>query len=181
MRRVVFVCLAVCWLVCSAMGQALERGPSTPEERQKVVAIAKRMEQKPLDKSQRKEQEWALQWIEDVPDVHVDICREVLGDFADSDYRYRSILTVQLTLSSAAFLIEHPQQADDQVGEFMAGVESTLRAYRSILRQNPKEKSPELDGLVAKQARGELQEFVRKAAEECDSGNDSSSDMLHGY
>lgn len=181
MRRVVLVCLAIMDLGLAAMGQALERGPSTAEERQRVVAVARKMEQKPLDKNQRKDQEWALGWVEDVPDIHVDLCKEVLGDFTDSGYKYRSLLTVQLTLSSAAFLIEHPKQADDQVGEFMAGVESVLRAYRSILRQNPREKSKELDDLLDKQAQGELQDFVRKAADECDSEPDSPDDMLHGY
>ena len=180
MRTAVLVCLGIINLQLLASGQALERGPSTPEERQRVISIAHKMEQKPLDKGLRKDQEWALDWIEEVPDVHVDLCKAVLGDFTDSSYKYRSLLAVQLTLSSAAFIVENPQQADDQVGEFMAGVESVLRAYQAILKQSPKDKSAELDTLLEKQSHGQLKDFVRKAADDCSSDSDPSNDKLQG-
>ena len=63
----------------------------------------------------------------------------------------------------------------------MAGVESVLRAYQAILRQYPREKSKDLDSLLDKQSHGKLEDFVRKAADECASDSDSPSNRLQGY
>ena len=60
--------------------------------------------------------------------------------------------------------MEHPDKAKDQNAQFLAGVESTLKAYKAILESKPDAKSKGLDGLLEKQSHGTLADFVRDAA-----------------
>ena len=55
------------------------RGPSTPEERSRFVAITHKLERDPLDRSLDGDRDWALRWLIEVPDVHTSLCSAVLG------------------------------------------------------------------------------------------------------
>jgi hypothetical protein len=70
-----------------------------------------------------------------------------------------------MMFASAAFIIEHPDQANDRVAVNLAGVEGALRVYEAILKTKPKAKWEFLDGLLAKRERGELQGYVREVTQ----------------
>lgn len=165
-----FVVLAVSF--CSLPAQS-KRGPSTPEERQRAAAIAHKLEDAPLDKSLQPDREWALRWIIEVPDVHVNICANALGDFVakKSKYKFEGEIVSQMLLSSAAFVIEHPEQAGDDQAQFFAGAQGALKAYDSILKSKPDAHSKPLDGLLEQQKDGKLQEAVQHSC----SGNTQKS------
>jgi carboxypeptidase Q len=166
MRKAVWVCLAVLALSSAVVAQdASKRGPSTPEERRRFVAIAHQMEETPLDSDLRPELQWALRWLIEVPDVHVSLCTAPLGDFMKKKYKYSPEIVTQLTFSSGAFVIAHPEQANDAMAQYVAGVEGALRAYQSILKTKPDAKSRELDDLLQKQNQGTLAAHVRETAE----------------
>jgi hypothetical protein len=144
------------------------RGPSTPEERAREVAITRKLEAAPLDNSLSAEREWALKWLIQIPDITVGLCTSVMGkDFLKTKYKYSSNLLVQFTLSSAAFIIEHPDQAGDKVAIYTAGEEGLLKAYAAILKDNPKAKWKALDEPVEKQGQGRLAEYVRENSQSC--------------
>jgi len=165
MRKVLGLVLAALVLSPARPGLGQDkRGPSTPEERTRFVAIAQKMEQSPLDPGLRPEREWALRWLIEVPDVSVNLCTAPLGDFMKKKYKYSSEIVVQLTFSSGQFIIEHPDQAKDKNAQYLAGVEGALRAYQSILKAKPDAKSKELDDLIQKQTQGTLNEYVREVA-----------------
>ena len=153
--------------VAAATTTAADRGPSTKAEREKAVRIAHQIEAAPLDKGLRSDREWALKWLIEVPDVHVVLCPHVLGDFLNTKYKYSSEIMVQLTLSSAAFVIEHPDQAGDPAAQYLGGVEGVLKAYQAILKEKPKARSKVLDALLEKQSKGELKGFVEAASKRC--------------
>jgi hypothetical protein len=88
-------------------------------------------------------------------------------DFLKTKYKYSSNLVVQLTLSSAAFIIEHPDQAGDKVAMYAAGAEGLLKAYAAILKDNPKAKWKALDEAVEKQGQGHLADYVRENSQGC--------------
>jgi hypothetical protein len=67
-------------------------------------------------------------------------------------------------VSGAAFVIEHPDQANDRVAVNLAGVEGALKVYENVLTTKPKAKSAFLDGLVAKRNNGELRAYVEEIA-----------------
>jgi hypothetical protein len=150
-------------VVALAQGDA-KRGPSTAEERQRFLAITHRMQETPLDPDLRPEREWALRWLAVVPDITASVCTAPLGEFMKKKYKYSPEIVIQLTFSSGAFVIEHPEQAKDAMSQYIAGVEGALKAYQSILKVKPDTKSKELDDLVQKQNQGTLSSYVREMA-----------------
>ena len=177
MRKALFACLALVIVTCAVAQAGPKRGPSTPEERQRFLAITHRMEETPLDPALRSEREWALRWLIEVPDVSASICTAPLGDFLKKKYKYSSEIVVQLTFSSGAFVIEHPEQAKDSMSQTMASVEGALKAYQSILKTKPDAKSKELDELLQRQSQGTFTNYVRDAAAKGCQGASSSSSL----
>jgi hypothetical protein len=147
------------------------RGPSTADERKRFVEVTKKLEQDPLDEHLRADRSWALKWLEDVPDVTVDMCPFVLGDLGRSRYRYAPQLGAQFGFEMAVFIIEHPNQAGDRNAQYMAGVQGALRAYKNILRTQPMAVSAQFEALINLQDKGKLEEYVRERAKECASGD----------
>lgn len=148
------------------------RGPSTPEERKRFLAIAHKMEQDPLDPSLRKERDWATHWMIDIPDINVNPCANLLGNFMESPYRYKAEINGQAAFSMAAFMIEHPDKAGDVLATNTAALEGALKAYRSILRVEPTAQSPFLEGLSQEESEGKLTNYVRELIKKgCDNGD----------
>src|SRR5579864_5107950 len=147
-----------------------KRAPSTAEERQRFAALTHKLEQTPLDKSLYKDKIWAKQWLEDVPDINVNICAPILFglDFVAEQNRYTPQLSYQATFGSAAYIIEHPDKAGDTDSQFIAGVESALKSYSAIVKNDPDAKSKSLDALLEKQKQGKLADFVRSASKSCE-------------
>lgn len=146
---------------------AQQRGPSTPEERARVVEVARALEQDPLDKENKKGREWALAWVIQVPDLTIKLCTDLLGPVAGSKKNYSSELIAQLIISSAAFAIEHPDKATNDNAVSLAGVEGTLKAYEAILKEKPKARHEFLDELLQKRDKGELSHLVEETMKKC--------------
>ena len=176
MRKALWSCLAVLTLSALAAPQNQpKRGPSTPEERTRFVALAQKLQQAPLDPELRPEVRWALRWLIEVPDLTVDLCTAPLGEFMKRKYKYSPEIVTQLTFSSGQFIIEHPDQVKDTGAQYVAGVEGALKAYQAILKAKPDAKSKELDELLQKQSEGKLGEYVRGAASKGCKGNNASA------
>lgn len=173
MRKTIYfglLILSFC-LLAFPQDQEPKREPSTPEERKRFLTLVRKLEKTPLDESLNSEVKWALQWLSDVPDINVTVCPSPLGNFILEPYRYRSRISIQFVLGMGAFLVEHPQKAADNAATYLAGVESALKAYRSILKTKPEAKSNILDELVGKEAEGELEDYVRDASRGCEDTN----------
>lgn len=165
------VSLMLC-LLCSLPVMAQKRGPSTPEERATAVKAARLLESDPFHKDAKKVREWFLTWLIQVPDISVEICTDYLSPlFGTKDKNHEAELALQMTLSSAAFIIEHPDQAKDKVAVNLAGLEGTLRMYESVVKNKPKAKNDFLDQLIARREKGELKAYVEDiAANKCKGG-----------
>lgn len=170
MRRSLSLCVVLLIsLLAGAQDQQDEkRPPSTPEERKRFLTLVHKLEKTPLDQSLNSEVTWALQWLQDVPDLNVTLCFDPLGHFTIEEYRYDSRIRGQFVLGMGAFLIEHPQKTADNVATYMAGIESALKAYKAILKTRPEAKSHGLDELLSKQDEGDLTDFVRSASKGCE-------------
>jgi hypothetical protein len=174
MRKIISTLLVVvaASLLASSQDQPEQkRPPSTPEERKRFVAIVHKLEQSPLDQSLNSDVDWALHWLQDVPDINVSVCPMPLGNLTQEDYQYKTRLSVLYVLAMGAYLIDHPQKAADTVSQYLAGAESALKAYKAILKTKPQAKSRSMDELVAKEAEGQLADFVRDASKYCDDTN----------
>ena len=147
---------------------AAARGPSTPEERRRAIETTRRLERDPLGRGAAGERRWLLQWIVQIPDVNVRNCSGPLDALAaDDGERHGKLLYAQSVFGMAAFLIEHPKKSDDWLAVQTAGVESVLRAYRSILRKAPRSHWEELDALLTVQRQGKLAAVLEEALEGC--------------
>ena len=147
--------------------QAQNRGPSTPEERKRAVEIATLLENDPFNKDAKALSQELLIFLIQVHDISVHLCANVLGDFRKIKGDYAPTITAQLSFSQAKFIIEHPDQANNEYQEYLAGVEGVLRTYQNIKRVKPKVKIDPLEDLLVKQQAGQLGEFVKTAMAGC--------------
>ena len=140
---------------------------STPADRQRLVSIARKLAAAPLDQALAQEREWAVNWAVAMPDIHVRICPSLLADLRRPKYKYKSEIGEQLLISSAAFLIEHPEQSDGMANQSVAGMEGVLKAYSAILKSDPQANAKSLDALLEKQHEGKLADAVWEIVKDC--------------
>jgi hypothetical protein len=140
---------------------------STPEDRQRLVTVAHKLEAAPLDPALAPEREWAVSWVVAAPDIHVRICPSLLGDLRRPRYKYKSEIGEQLLISSAAFLIEHPDQAENSRAQSVGGMEGVLKAYSAIIKAEPQATAKPLDVLLEKQREGKLADAVWDIVKGC--------------
>jgi Protein of unknown function (DUF998) len=161
------------FLVCALQGQhAHARGPSTSEERAKVIELTRMLERDPLNENADATRQWLREWTIDVPEIRFHVCNELLSHGLGENYPYSREINLQTILSGAVFTLEHQDKARDDVGAYIAGVEGSLRMYEVLAKSRPDARSAFLDGLVAMRDRGELADHVAKlAAEKCPKSN----------
>jgi hypothetical protein len=164
--------LAFCLLFCVTVVAQSDRGPSTPDERATAVRAARLLETDPFNNDAKKVREWLLKWLIETPDISVEICADYLPAlYGQKNKNNAADLVMQMTFSSAAFIIENPDKAKDKVAVNLAGLEGTLKMYESILKSKPNAKIDSLDQLIAKRDKGELRAYVEDiAANKCKVG-----------
>lgn len=174
MRKALLISLIM--LACSFAAIAQDtppdqpkRGPSTPEERQRFIALTHKLEATPLDTSLYADKKWAKQWINDIPDISVTACPVILGDVMR--YKYAADLLYQVVFGNVVFLIEHPDKKNDKVAQYTAGIESALKAYKGMVRADPVHVSQQMEDLLEKQREGKLADFVGQTVKDCQSGD----------
>jgi hypothetical protein len=172
MKNITTVLLALVLFV-SGQGAFAERGPSTAEDRARVVQLVQKLQANPIDPRLTSDREWALQWLIEVPDVNVTICPDLLAPVLGTQYRYRSDLIVFNTLASAVFVIQNPGANLFRVNQ--AALERTLAAYQSILKARPTATLQGLDDLVEMKNNGGLDKYVQSATENCTRGAQRAS------
>lgn len=168
---VLYALILFCPLLAPSRLPADERGPSTAEERAKVIDLTHKLESDPLNPQAEEWRVWLAQWIDEVPDVVVPVCPGLLPQLLRSNRNYSHELAMQVVYSSTAFIVEHPERQVDQQAVFQAGVDGALKAYQAILKAKPKVRWYFLDSLIQMRDKGELQEYLRKQIDDnCMSG-----------
>jgi hypothetical protein len=145
---------------------AQARGPSTAEERAKVVELTRSLEREPLGENAAATRQWLREWAIEVPDIRVYVCDDLLSPGLSDNYLYSSEINLQRMFSAAAFAIEHQDKARDEIAQYTAGVEGALRVYEVLLKSKPDAGSAFLDEFLAKRDHGELADHVAKLANE---------------
>ena len=154
-------------MCCVSSVYAQKRGPSTPEERKKAVEMATFLETNPLAKEAKEIRGALLFFLAEVPDISVTLCTNVFGESKKFKGDYESELLGQTAYSQAKFIIEHPDQANDEAAVQLAGVEGVLRTWEAIKKAKPKAKFPLMDELLAKQQSQTLAEHVKENLQGC--------------
>jgi hypothetical protein len=147
--------------------QQQQRGPSTSEERARAVKVAHELEDDPLAKDARDNRAWMMQWITDIPDITVTECSEYFGKLTPPLRGHVREIVMQMDISSAAFMIEHPDKAKDEQAVATAGLLGSLKAYQSILKGEPDARWPFVDKIVQMRDQGKLDEYVSDTRRKC--------------
>jgi hypothetical protein len=147
--------------------QPHQRGPSTAEERTRAVKIARALEADPLAKDAKENREWVIQWIVDIPDITVTVCDEYFGTVSKTTKGHAREVINQMVISSAAFMIEHPDKVKDEQAIATAGLLGSLKSYQAILKQEPDSRWPYIDKIVMMRDQGKLDDFVSDTRRKC--------------
>ena len=149
------------------------RGPSTGAERKRAVEITRKLERQPLARSTGPDRAWLLEFIVEAPDFEVKSCRGPLDPLAkDEENPVARVLYVQSVFGMAAYILENPKKAQEWAAVQTAGIESTLKAYESILKADPDARWKELDRLAAARDAKKLRALVEKEMPKCGTGED---------
>jgi carboxypeptidase Q len=164
----VLACLTALTLVAAFVTQAhaQQRGPSTPEERTRVVQISKRLRADPIAADVQHDRLWLMTWLIGVPDISVKLCTTFLGDLGDAKNGYPGALIAAMMATEAAFVIENPNKTRDSAAVYLAGVDGAPDGYRAI-REKSDYRLPQLDYLIQKREKGKLVDYVRNVAKKC--------------
>ena len=147
--------------------QPHQRGPSTAEERARAVKIAHELENEPLAKDAKENRDWVIQWIVDIPDITVTVCDEYFGTLTKPVRGHTREIVNQMVISSAAYMIEHPDKVKDEQAIATAGLLGSLKTYQAILKQEPDARWPYIDKIVLMRDQGKLDDFVSDTRRKC--------------
>ena len=155
-------------LVCFSLG-AQASVPLHPAEtdKAKFVRLTLALEADPLTADGRDIRGWLMDWAVKTPDYVVTVCG-ILGPIpGDDKVPNGPELLMQQMFGNAAYQIQHPGQANG-VSEQIAGMESLLRAYQSILVKQQDAHIAYFDDLLAKQHDGSFKGYMSGVvAKEC--------------
>ena len=135
---------------------------STPEDRAKAVRLAREVEADPMAKDAVDKRRWLIDWYTKAPDITITVC-DLLGPLPKDDHPFFPQVLVQSMFAGGSFIIEHPDQAGDQVAVQTAGIEGALKVYEIFVKAMPEGRLPFLDDLVAKRNDGTLQAHMKEA------------------
>lgn len=139
------------------------RGPSTVEERARVVKIAAESRKDPLG-VQAANANWFEEWISGVPDVHFRPEGVAKWCMKNAKGDMRKIIQFQFGASYVAYQLEHTifdaQTPEDVRAVNLAALEGVLAAYETLLAQDPKNRSTKMDEALVIRGKGQLAAFA---------------------
>jgi len=145
--------------IIGAAAQASYAQSEKLSDKDKLILASRFLEEKPFDKDAKNIRAWAFTWAADTKDVTVIICG-LSGPFMDKKVKFGSELLAQYAISMTAFKLQNPDKKDDENAAQLAGVESTLKAYEAMVKENPKAKADSVEALLTKRNNGELAKWV---------------------
>lgn len=157
-----YVCAGLTLALGLAAPARAERGPSTPEERTRVVALSEAANRDPLGVMNSADGRWFMKWADDIPDYSFGPDRGALWmDSGAAKGDLRRVLRFHHTLSTAAYQVQHqvfdPTRDPAQMeAKTMAGIDGLLRAYESLKDKRPENRSEVLDNALALRDQGKL-------------------------
>jgi hypothetical protein len=143
-----------------------ERGPSTPEERARVIQLAEAANRDPIGVMTSSDGRWFMKWSDEIPDYMFGPDKGAFwmeNGAAKGDMR--RVMRFHHMLSTAAYQLQHeimdPQKDPAKMeAKTIAGIEGLLHAYEILKEKRPENRSEELDKAIAMRDQGKLAAFV---------------------
>jgi len=158
MKAPVTIIFALLFLTASAF--AFPSRSQKEGDQQRLIAAARFLEEKPLEKNSKDIRRWAITWIIQTDKVSVKPCTLILRG-VEEKYKYSSELFGQYTIGMAAFELANPDKASDEDAVQLAGLEGSINSYQAMLKAQSKAQNDFMDELVAKRGNGTLAEYVK--------------------
>lgn len=144
-----------------------ERGPSTPEERERVVHLAEAANRDPIGVMTSSDGRWFMKWSDEIPDYMFGpdkVAFWMESGAAKGDLR--RVMRFHHMLSTAAYQVQHQildpeKDAATLEAKTIAAIEGLLHAYESLKDKRPENRSEELDKALAMRDQGKLAAFVQ--------------------
>ena len=124
-----------------------------------LIKAARFLEEKPFDKGAKDIRAWAINWVINTDKVNVKVCSLIVSGI-DKKYKYSGEIFGQYTIGMAAFKLADSNKTKDEEAAQLAGIESTLKSYEEMVKEQPKAKNSFVDGLVAKRTDGSLAKYA---------------------
>jgi hypothetical protein len=147
-------------VMCSLVGAASASDSSPLVDNAKVVPLTRFLEDQPLNENAPMVRSALLQWEDKSKDVVDVVCPGVFSPLPDKSIKYSSELLAQFIFGSAAYQIANPKEKGKLMPAQLAGMQSMLKAYRSILAQDPSTRVPRLDELSKDEEQGKLSQVL---------------------
>jgi hypothetical protein len=171
-QRIYAQLVTLLFLACGAAGNAAANAPAGESDAATFVRLTRALEADPMQDTTKEIRGWMMEWATETKDVSVKIC-VVMDLIPAKEESFSAILMLQSMFGNAAYQIEHPGQKSDQLAQQVAGVESMLKAYSSLLRANPEKHFAILDMLVARKDAGQLASYLAPQVKaKCSGAND---------
>lgn len=162
--RTLLVPIALVGAVSSPL-LAMGRGPSTPEERARVIKMALDSEKDPIG-VRAAEEAWFEKWIEEIPDIMFGPDQTARWCEGSAKGDLRKVWRFQYSVSAVAYQIQHNipdplRKPEDRFAVHLAAVEGVLKAYETLLPLRPENRSEKMDEALVLRAKSELAPFVK--------------------
>ncbi len=136
-----------------------DRGPSTPEERARLVRFVAVTAEHPATVPDAGEARWAIKFVEEIPDYSVTICRfDAIKEFGTHP-DYRAVSTAYFFAPFTA-RFEHPESRDDEPA-MSAATWSLMVTIYVRLRESGTSALPTFEKAAAARKAGREEEFFR--------------------
>lgn len=143
-------------LTCSLLGAAVASESPPLVDNTKVVPLTRFLEDHPLSEHAPMVRSALLQWEDQSKDAIDVICPGIFSPLPDKSFKYSNELFAQFIFGSAAYQIANPTEKGKLMPAQLAGMQSMLKAYRTILAQDPGARLPRFDELSKDEEQGSL-------------------------
>ena len=126
---------------------------------QEFATQTRALEANPLEDGTEQVRRDLVAWVNEAPDVMVNVCRTV-EPFLKKDDTLSMILFGQALFANATYQIEHPKasELDIQVG----GLQGVVRTYANIQKKLPQAKNAYAEALALLDRKGGLADLVKR-------------------
>jgi hypothetical protein len=125
-----------------------------------VFKTKQALETAPTAKETGKMATASMRWMIETDQVTVGMCTGVFILFADKKNKHSADMTSAYTIGMAAFKLENPAKASDEMAAQIAGLELALKVYEVFVKEKPKTKHDGIEALLVKRSNGELAALV---------------------
>jgi len=148
------------WLSLLLVATSATTAATPDKDVERAARYAVELEKRPLATEAPDQRQWLLHWVNDTPDYTVTVC-DVLAEGQKVGGPYSAELLAQQLFGNVAYQIAHPAGRRDEITLQMAGIESVLRTYRTLIAHDASARVAYLDTLLDKERAGELAAFMR--------------------